>query len=120
MRHLRGQALYTDEDYEDKTDAERQRTRAELDRVLPEMAGLPVYGQIVRGRMWPILHQLSAERAQEEELAKVMKVTRPKEASVMKYPSRLGLPRPVQEREEPEDQAPEVPDEDLLELYNLL
>lgn len=115
--------MYTDEDYEDKTDAERQRTRAELDRVLPEMAGLPVYGQIVRGRMWPILHQLSAERAQEEELAKVTKGSRPKEVPVvMKYPSQLGLPRPIQEKEEqPEDQAPELPpDEDLLELYNLL
>ena len=111
--------MYTDEDYEDRTDAERQRTKAELDRVLPEMAGLPVYGQIVRGRMWPILHQLSAERAQEEEQAKVMKVARPK-AAPMKYPSQLGLPRPVQEREEPEDQAPELPDEELLELYNLL
>lgn len=112
--------MYTDEDYEDKTDAERQRTRDELERTLPEMRGLPTFGQIVYGRMWPILNRVIAERANEVEASP----PQPRKAPTPKAqvsPCQVGMEKPkVEEVQAPPLPPPVTPDEDLVELYNLL
>lgn len=113
--------MYTDEDYEDKTEEERQRTLADRERTLPEMRGLPKYGQIVYGRVWPILNQVVAERA--AQAAATPKVSnppkiRPPPIQPLTPTFKVGVERPKVEVTDP--LPPPPPDNDLVELYNLL